>query len=744
MLNAGTLLDNRYVIEDKIGQGGMSYVYRAQDTKLGRVVAVKVLKEEFAEDEEFIRKFKNEAKAAAKLAHPNIVAAYDVVDEGELHYIVMELVEGITLKNYIARKGMLSNKETIGIALQAAAGIGEAHKKEIIHRDIKPQNMIISKDGKVKVADFGIAKAVTGETVNASVIGSVHYISPEQARSGVADARSDLYSLGISMYEMITGRVPYEGENTVNVVMAHLSEAMVPPAVYNSDIYPALNDIILKACRKKPEERYQTAEELIADLKRAVREPEGHFVKLGETEPAGQAAAEADTAGKEGGTAAGTESGGDSRESLQRPESAGAETGGEEAQGQEPPRKEREDQIQRLMKFGSIGAGAIILVIVAMILANLSGLFSAFSTAPTQAVTRETAAETEESSSEEMDYKISIQGEDLMPDLVGKTVAEAQARLGTMGISLDSSQTAFSDTYYEGMIIEQDPEPEEAVIPGITVHVTVSLGTKISYTLNHIADSSLSEAKEALLDAGLGEPEVIHEYSDTTARGSVIRWQAAEEGSEVKEGDTVTLVVSDGKEPEQVRVPIVSSLTQEGARSTLEAAGLKLGAVTQEPSDQTAGLVIRQLVEPNQLVQPGTEVPVVVSSGPQQTGEAAGPGVVESTMPQAQAQENAAEPREEEPAYYGSIDTVCSAGLASGPNAQNEYINIQIRLVQRGPDSYEYVTLQDLNGVPAGTEFPVSFPSIKGIYGVETGKVQVINSDTGELLGSYDVTFAPR
>ena len=246
MLNIGDMLDNRYQILSRIGQGGMSYVYRAADTTLGREVAVKVLKEEFAEDAEFVERFKNEARSAAKLSHPNIVAVYDIVDSGELHYIVMELVEGITLKNYIAKKGVLTNKETIGIALQAAEGIAEAHRNGIIHRDIKPQNIIISKDGKIKVADFGIAKSVSGDTLNSqSVIGSAHYIAPEQAKSKQTDLRSDLYSLGISMYEMITGRVPYDGDNTVNIVLAHIQNAMVPPSVYNHDIYPALNDICL-------------------------------------------------------------------------------------------------------------------------------------------------------------------------------------------------------------------------------------------------------------------------------------------------------------------------------------------------------------------------------------------------------------------------------------------------------------------------------------------------------------------
>ena len=725
MLNAGYILDNRYEIEDKIGQGGMSYVYRARDTKLGRVVAIKVLKEEFAEDEDFIRKFKNEAQAAAKLSHPNIVAAYDVVDEGELHYIVMELVEGITLKNYIARKGRLSNKETIGIALQAAEGIGEAHRKGIVHRDIKPQNMIISKDGKVKVADFGIAKAVTGETVNAAVIGSVHYISPEQARSGIADNRSDLYSLGISMYEMITGHVPYEGENTVNVVMAHLSEAMVPPAVENKEIYPALNDIILKACRKKPEERYQSAEELIADLKRCVREPEGHFVTFGETLRKSEGKQEMDPEAS-GNGAEGTLS-----------EKQNGEAALDQGAAEGSPEQPETDQIQRLMKYGSIAAGVIILGILLMIIGRVSGVFSAFSKDPVETSSTATAVETTESS--EADYRISIQGEDLMPDIVGKTVAEAQAKLSTMGISLDSSKTEFSDTYYEGLIIEQDPEAEEAVIPGITVHATVSLGTKASYTLKQITGMSLADAQAALENAGVGTAEVREEFSDSVEKNCVIRWQSTGDSTEVKEGDSVILIVSRGKQEDLVRVPSVVNLSQDDARRTLEAAGLALGAVSTENSETASGIVIRQGVEANQSVARGTQIPVVLSSGTAE--QQAGPG---EAQPLSQEPHVQGASGNGEPAYYGSIDTVCSAGMASGPNAQGEFINIQIRLVQRAENSYEYMTLQDLEAVPAGTEFPVSFPSIKGIPGVDTGQVQVLNADTGELIASYDVAFGPR
>ncbi|MEG2871547.1 MAG: protein kinase, partial [Clostridium sp.] len=267
MLKPGMFLQERYEILDQIGSGGMSEVYRAKCHKLNRLVAIKVLKEEFSQDSNFVSKFKMEAQSAAGLSHPNIVSIYDVVDEDTLHYIVMEVIEGITLKSYIMKKGHLGVKESIGIAIQVAQGVGAAHDQHIIHRDIKPQNMIISKDGKVKVADFGIARAVSSQTVGSTAVGSVHYISPEQARGGYSDARSDIYSLGITIYEMVTGQVPYDGENAVTIALAHLEEPIIPPHCLNPEVTPSLERIILKCTQKKPERRYHDAYELIGDLR---------------------------------------------------------------------------------------------------------------------------------------------------------------------------------------------------------------------------------------------------------------------------------------------------------------------------------------------------------------------------------------------------------------------------------------------------------------------------------------------
>ena len=279
MLKAGMIIGDRYEILGKIGSGGMSLVYKGRDQKLNRYVAVKVLKSEYREDKNFVRKFREEAQAAACLAHPNIVNVYDVGEEQGIHYIVMELVEGITLKNYIERKGKLTIKEATSIGIQVSMGLEVAHNNEIVHRDIKPQNIMISKDGKVKVMDFGIAKAGTSETIASNAMGSVHYTSPEQARGGYSDAKSDIYSLGIVMFEMVTGRVPFDGETTVAVAVKHLQEEMPSPKIYCPELPISLEKIIYKCTEKIAAKRYSNMAELIADLKQSLQTPDVDFIK---------------------------------------------------------------------------------------------------------------------------------------------------------------------------------------------------------------------------------------------------------------------------------------------------------------------------------------------------------------------------------------------------------------------------------------------------------------------------------
>ncbi|MBR6230903.1 MAG: serine/threonine protein kinase, partial [Lachnospiraceae bacterium] len=280
MLKDGIIIGERYEIVSRVGSGGMADVYKAMDHKLNRMVAVKILKAEFRQDTTFIAKFRKEAQSAAGLTHANVVNVYDVGEDRGLYYIVMELVEGITLKNYIMKKGKLSVKEATSIAIQVSLGLEAAHNQGIIHRDVKPQNIIISTDGKVKLSDFGIAKATNSNTITANVMGSVHYSSPEQVRGGFSDAKSDIYSLGITMYEMVTGRVPFDGDTTVSIAIKHLQEEIIPPSRYTSDLPYALEQIILKCTQKNPDRRYANMGELIDDLKKSLMDPQGNFVKI--------------------------------------------------------------------------------------------------------------------------------------------------------------------------------------------------------------------------------------------------------------------------------------------------------------------------------------------------------------------------------------------------------------------------------------------------------------------------------
>ena len=280
MLKTGMIIVERYEIVSKIGTGGMADVYKAMDHKLNRFVAVKVLKPEFREDATFVKKFRSEAQAAAGLTHPNIVNVFDVGDDEGVYYIVMELIEGITLKEYISKKGKLSVKEATSIAIQVSMGLEAAHSHGIVHRDVKPQNIIISTDGKVKVTDFGIARAASSNTISSNVMGSVHYSSPEQVRGGYSDEKSDIYSLGITLYEMVTGRVPFDGDTTVAIAIKHLQEEMVPPSVYSPDLPYSLEQIIMKCTQKSVDRRYNKMEDVIEDLKHSLIDPQGDFVKL--------------------------------------------------------------------------------------------------------------------------------------------------------------------------------------------------------------------------------------------------------------------------------------------------------------------------------------------------------------------------------------------------------------------------------------------------------------------------------
>lgn len=440
MPTAGTFVADRYEIIGKIGSGGMSDVYKARDHILGRNVAIKVLKQEFSEDVNFVMKFRTEAQSAAGMEHPNIVNIYDVGSESGMHYIVMEYVEGVTLKTYIEKKGQLTYKEAASIAIQISRGMEAAHAKNIIHRDIKPQNILISTEGKAKVTDFGIAKAVSNNTINADVMGSVHYASPEQARNGFVDNKSDIYSLGIVMYEMVTGRVPFDGETTVSIAIQHLQEEMTAPSVYAPELPISLEKIIIKCTQKSPDRRYHNVSELLVDLKQVLVHPNEDFVTISDGIQSKTKMIEPNEVKK-------IKSARAARQEEVRPK---------EPEIEEEDDEEEEDgflnpKLEKAITIGGIVAALIIIVLIIYFVGNVFGLFKG---APDKVKDNDT--ETSEPSVINTEKEKTEQVK--MVNVKGLTVAEARTELSKIGLGLYEQGTQASEQYEKGQIMSQDVE----------------------------------------------------------------------------------------------------------------------------------------------------------------------------------------------------------------------------------------------------------------------------------------------
>lgn len=763
MLNPGTYLQGRYEILEKIGSGGMSVVYKAKCHTLNRLVAIKVLKEEFASDENFVSKFKMEAQAAARLSHPNIVNVYDVVDEENLHYIVMELIEGITLKNYIEKKELLDSKEAIGIAIQVAQGIAAAHEQHIIHRDIKPQNMIISKDGKVKVADFGIARAVSSQTVNSSAaVGSVHYISPEQARGGYCDERSDIYSFGITLYEMVTGRVPFEGDNTVAVALAHLEDPVVPPGDYNPQVYPGLEDIILKCTKKKPDRRYGSMEEVIHDLRRVLMDPECDIYQNEEIEEGGdpyqtrpiskdelsqirdhhrrksrETGADEAEKGTEGLETSDEENGSPDSLSKEDAEEFGDGTGDHRSRHHSsrkrefhkkiPSRKRDEDvstQFERMITAIGIIAAILVVIVVVFVFSRLTGLFWPGSGQDSQE--NQTEAVTQSASMEEIQV-IPDEGGTIMPNVLDLPRDMAESKLKEYDIVMKVTGEEYSENYSKGYVMRQDVDEGTAVEKWSTVGVTISKGSeRVDVKALNLSGMDKKQAEEILKDKDL-IPSAKEEANDTVPKGKVIRVGT----EEAKAGDTVELFVSSGPKTVQGQVPKLTDGDAAAADALLKAAGLVSGTVTYEydPS-KPHGQVLSQSELPGTMLEPQSAVDYVVNDSAQASTEAA-----------------VAKTGEEEKYYVGSIDATCSLSNYIGPASQTSSVRILIRLKQKDPkdaNTYVYTNLISPRLVVGSQDIPVVFSRIKGAYGVDSGIVEVVDVDNDDkVIQSWPVSFFP-
>ena len=601
MVKMGMMIGDRYEILEKIGTGGMSDVYKAKCHKLNRYVAIKVLKQEFSENANFVSKFRTEAQAAAGLMHPNIVNVYDVGEENGIYYIVMELVEGITLKKYIEKKARLSFKEAVSIAIQVSMGIEAAHNNHIIHRDIKPQNIIISKDGKVKVTDFGIAKAATSNTITSNVMGSVHYTSPEQARGGYSDEKSDVYSLGITIFEMLTGRVPFNGETTVAIAIKHIQEELPSPKEFVPEIPASVEGIVLKCCQKSPDRRYQNMQELIADLKQSLMNPEEFVVQNdpdmeggtrkvspGEIEQIRRSAYH------------------DEREYEERDEPMRLRSDSEEMYENEEEYEEEDDYDYnpRMEKVTTILAlvGGVVFCVVAVILAikvfGGSGGEDESSDGPI------ITSESDEESSEPETVK--------MPIVKGKSVEEARNELTELGIQSEVKYEETEETE-AGIVIGSSVEPGTEIEVGSTVTLTASVGPQ-GVEVKAVNGQTYEDAYGILTAQGFTVKKE-EAASDDVPEGRVIS-QTPSAGTNVPKGSNITVTVSLGRE--KVRVPKLLGLSEQDGTVAIIEAGLQIGSEISYVynNEYAEGLVCYQSYSYGSYVDPDTVIEIKISQGP--------------------------------------------------------------------------------------------------------------------------------
>ena len=644
MLIPGSYLINRYEIIMKIGSGGMADVYKAKDHVLNRLVAIKVLKQEYSTDATFVKKFRVEAQSAAGLSHPNIVNVYDVGEDDGVYFIVMELVQGITLKNYIDMKGKLDIREALNISVQIASGLSAAHENRIIHRDIKPQNIIMSRDGKVKVTDFGIAKVADSTTVTTTAAGTVHYISPEQARGGYSDERSDIYSLGITMYEMVTGRVPFEGETNVAVALMHIQSEITPPRQLEPSIPVSFEKIILKCTQKKPERRYASARELIADLRKVLTHPDGEYVVIPGAIPQGRTIVMND----------------DDIDSLKaaslrknfgtKPEETYVEEpeeGEEEKPVQKPVQKKRpvkkkdieednddfdkdeEDDddeevnpaLSKVMMALGIGGFIILAVIIFFIIGHAAGFFGGSGSlfghknkdTSTESISTESVSDTSSDTS--------TAGERVtVPDLSKKTEDEAKAALKELRLGVNV-QTGTSDDVPEGQVYDQSPAAGTKVDVHTQVTINISSG-KEKFSLDDVTGMQYQQAQAQLENDGL-VVSLEFDYSDSVGSDKVIS-TSPKAGSQVAKGDTITITASKGKETKTTTVPNLLGQNIDDAIQMIKDAGLTYNGKSSDYSDSySENQVMNQSISAGKTVDEGTTISLTVSLGSRVTSYSA-------------------------------------------------------------------------------------------------------------------------
>jgi len=576
----GRLLGNRYQLLERIGGGGMAIVYKAKCLLLNRYVAIKILRSEFTDDEEFVKRFRVEAQAAASLNHPNIVSIYDVGKQDDSQYIVMEYIDGITLKEYINQKGVLPWREAVEIAIQICSALEQAHKNHIVHRDIKPHNIMITKEGIAKVTDFGIARAVTSATITmvGSTIGSVHYFSPEQARGSITDEKSDLYSLGVTIYEMVTGRVPFDGESPVAVALKHIQEKAERPVDVNPSIPRGVNDLILKAMKKDQNLRYQTASDMLNDLKRTLNNPNTKIAGSNAVEDLPTRKLQA--VGADIKTLAEDENESDNdyingyRNGFGNGSKIDAETEIVPDEGENTMAARKKD---RLSMWLGIAAGLVIAGIIFFI--GLKLLIPIITPEPSDAF--------------------------VVEDYSNKDFNDVKEELEKYGIIAVDHERINSDTVKQDIIISQDVAVGNTLKPGSSIKFRVSAGPE----LVQIPDISGQESRvgEQILRGLELIPEEKTEYSETVATGAVIRTEPAAL-EQVKPYANVTVYVSLGPELEMVKVPTLIGLTRAKAEKLILDSKLTIGKIIPEDEISDVALITKQYPLAGSEVEEGTPV----------------------------------------------------------------------------------------------------------------------------------------
>ena len=596
MVSIGTIIGDRYEILEKVGSGGMADVFRAKCHRLNRYVAIKILKQDYSEDTKFVTKFRGEAQAIAGISHPNIVGIYDVGEENGMYYIVMELVDGITLKKYIEEKGKLSVKEAVGIALQIANGLEAAHSNHIIHRDIKPQNILIARDGTAKVTDFGIAKAASSNTITANAMGSVHYISPEQARGGYSDEKSDIYSLGVTMYEMLSGTLPFNGESAVAIALAHIQEEAVPLAALDATIPKGISNIVNKCMQKKTELRYSCVADLIADLKMFLQDPSGDYGVIGNLY-------------KNDGTIFMSKDDVNTLRDASRKGMGPVEQKPEPQEPEEPEEPESnsdvDPKLEKALVFGSIGVAIIIGLVILYMVGRVLGFWGSAKPESNSGSSSTTVSETAKPGSDTSGDEITLE------DYANKIKDYVETDLSNYDITCTVTEEA-SDEIEKGYVIRTSPAAGSTVAKGGKVELIVSSGVE-QVSIPDTTGDTITDAYQTLNDKGFKVKQGEDVYS-SQAIGKVAYTKPAA-GKKVDKGATITIYPSKGEETKYVKVPNLLGMTRSQAKSALEKAGLKYGSETKSYSSTQKNRVCVQSVSSGNEVEEGS----TLSLGPEKT-----------------------------------------------------------------------------------------------------------------------------